>query len=59
MFGWLELLIVFGIVLLVFGASRIPDLAGSLGESVKEFKAGLKTNTDQENPDVFDEEDEL
>lgn len=56
MFGWFELIVVFGVVLLVFGASRIPDLANSLGESVHEFKAGLKTKTDDEDPDVFDED---
>jgi sec-independent protein translocase protein TatA len=58
MFGWFELLVVFGVVLLVFGASRVPDLAQSLGESVNEFKAGLNTKTGDDEPDVFDAEDE-
>lgn len=35
--GW-ELLLIFFIVLLVFGAKRLPDIAKSLGKSVQEFK---------------------
>lgn len=41
MFGWTELLIVFGVIVLVFGASRIPNVARSLGQSVNEFRKGL------------------
>jgi sec-independent protein translocase protein TatA len=36
--GPTELLIVLVIVLLLFGAAKLPKLARSLGESAKEFK---------------------
>lgn len=36
--GPTELIIVLVIVLLLFGAKKIPELAGSLGKSVKEFR---------------------
>ena len=36
--GGTELVIVLFIVLLLFGARRLPDLAGSLGRSMKEFR---------------------
>lgn len=39
--GW-ELIIVLLVLLLLFGASRLPKLARSLGQSGKEFKEGLK-----------------
>lgn len=39
--GYQELLIILVIVLILFGAKRLPDLAKSLGSSVKEFKKGV------------------
>jgi len=39
--GTTELLIVFGILLLLFGSSRLPKLARSLGQSVAEIKRAL------------------
>lgn len=40
--GGPELLIILVVVLLFFGASRLPGLARSLGTSAKEFKDGLE-----------------
>lgn len=39
-FGLPELIIILVIVLLLFGAKKLPDLAKSLGRSVGEFKKG-------------------
>jgi len=39
--GYQELLLILVIVLILFGAQRLPDLARSLGRSVKEFKKGV------------------
>ncbi len=39
--GYQELLLILVIVLIFFGAQRLPDLARSLGSSVKEFKKGI------------------
>jgi sec-independent protein translocase protein TatA len=39
--GWQELIIVLVIVIFIFGASRIKDIAKALGESVREFKKGV------------------
>ncbi len=36
-----ELIIILVIVLLVFGSSKLPKLARSMGEAQKEFKKGL------------------
>lgn len=42
-----ELLIIFGIIVLLFGAKKIPDLAKGLGKGIKNFKAEMK-DTDAE-----------
>jgi sec-independent protein translocase protein TatA len=40
--GFTELLMIFGIVVLLFGGSRLPKLGGAIGESIRNFKRGLK-----------------
>ena len=39
--GYQELLVILVIVLVLFGANRLPELARSLGSSIKEFKKGV------------------
>ena len=39
--GPLELLIVLGIALLLFGGARLPKLARSMGQASKEFRKGV------------------
>jgi len=43
-----HLLIVLAVVLLLFGAKRIPELAKGLGTGVKELREGLTTGEDAE-----------
>jgi len=38
--GPLEIIVILLVVLLLFGAKRLPDLARSLGKSLNEFKRG-------------------
>lgn len=40
-FGGWEIIIVLVIILLLFGARKLPDLARSIGASAKEFRKGL------------------
>lgn len=46
--GW-EWLVILVVVLLLFGATRIPALMRSLGASVKEFRKGLKEGEKEES----------
>ena len=39
--GWTEVLVIVLIVLLLFGAKKIPELMKGLGKGVKSFKDGL------------------
>ncbi|MDW8059000.1 MAG: twin-arginine translocase TatA/TatE family subunit [Thermomicrobium sp.] len=41
-FGWQELTIVLLIVVILFGASRLPELGGAIGRTIKEFRAATK-----------------
>ena len=40
--GVLELLIILVVVLLIFGPRRLPEMAKGLGQSVREFRKGIK-----------------
>ncbi len=40
-----ELLIILAVVMLLFGARKVPDLARSLGQAQREFKAGSDAAT--------------
>jgi sec-independent protein translocase protein TatA len=43
-----ELLIVLGVVVLLFGAKKLPDLARSIGRSTTEFKKGMQESSTDE-----------
>ncbi len=45
--GW-ELVIILVIILLLFGARKLPDLARSLGASAKEFRKGVDEGSTEE-----------
>lgn len=53
--GPTELLIVLAIVLLLFGSTRLPKLARSLGQASKEFKTGVKEGESADDLTVADE----
>ncbi|MBI4271960.1 MAG: preprotein translocase subunit TatA [Candidatus Rokubacteria bacterium RIFCSPLOWO2_12_FULL_71_22] len=54
--GYQELLIILVIVLILFGANRLPELARSLGSSVKEFKKGVNEAKTEETSTKKEEE---
>lgn len=47
-FGWMELLLILIIVLIVFGAGKIPQLGEGLGKAIKGFKKSVN------EPDAID-----
>lgn len=48
--GIWQLLIVLAIILLIFGARRLPEIGRSLGSSAREFKEGIGDG-DRRDPD--------
>ena len=51
-FGVPEILIILAVILLFFGAKKIPELARGIGQGIKEFK---KTTDDIDNQEIEDE----
>ena len=56
--GVQELMIVFLIIIVLFGAKKLPELAGGLGKGIKEFKKATKEAVDDEEPKKIDEREE-
>jgi sec-independent protein translocase protein TatA len=50
--GMQELLLIFLLVLLLFGAKRIPDIAHGLGRGIRDFKKALKDTQDEINKET-------
>lgn len=40
------------ILVLLFGAKRLPEIGGAMGKSIKEFKKGMKEGQDGDPPKV-------
>ncbi len=56
--GIQELVLIFLIVLVLFGASRLPQLGRGLGEGISNFKRGLKGDDNQALPADSPKEEE-
>jgi sec-independent protein translocase protein TatA len=46
--GGIELAVIVGVVILLFGGKKIPELARGLGKGIKDFKSAVK---DDEKPE--------
>jgi sec-independent protein translocase protein TatA len=45
--GWPEILLIVFVVLILFGAKRIPEMMRAMGQGVKEFKKATRDITDE------------
>lgn len=52
--GGPEVILILVVVLLIFGAAKLPQLARSLGASAKEFRKGVEDGVDDEDADASD-----
>lgn len=50
--GGAELIIILFIVLLLFGAKKLPDLAGSMGKSMREFRKASKEALEEDEAEA-------
>lgn len=57
--GITEALILLFIVLLVFGAKRLPEIGGSLGKGIREFKSSVKEVGNEVRGELEDADDAL
>jgi sec-independent protein translocase protein TatA len=51
-FGWMELLLILIIVLIIFGAGKLPQLGEGIGKAIKGFKKSVNEPEPAENPAI-------
>jgi sec-independent protein translocase protein TatA len=55
--GTTELIIILVLVLVIFGAGKLPQVGGALGKGLRNFKDGVKDiDEDKEDPDKIENE---
>ena len=53
--GLPELLVILAIVIVIFGANRLPGLGRGIGDAIRGFKEGMKTDDDKNEKDEKDD----
>ena len=53
--GFPELILIFVIVIVIFGTSRIPELGKGLGEGIRNFKKAIKDDDAKRNNSELEE----
>jgi len=46
--GWLEIALILVVVLIVFGANRLPQLGRAVGDTLREFKKSIGSQDNDE-----------
>jgi sec-independent protein translocase protein TatA len=56
--GTTELIIILVIVLILFGARRLPEIGRGIGEGIRNFKKGIRGKENDEQKKLEDKKDE-
>ncbi len=52
--GWQELVIIFAIILLVFGPRKLPEVAEAIGRSIRKFRTASRDARDELESNIDD-----
>lgn len=56
-FGLQELLVILAIVLIIFGAGKLPQIGKNLGKGIKEFKEAIRDGGGEDNQEKKKQEE--
>lgn len=56
--GGFELIIILLIVLVIFGAGKLPSVGGALGKGIRNFKKGIKDVDEEDDPEQIEKKDD-
>lgn len=52
--GWLEVSVILGVAILVFGPKKLPEMGNALGKTLKGFREEMNTSPDEEDDSALD-----
>lgn len=52
--GWLEVSVILGVAILVFGPQKLPEMGNALGKTLKGFREEMNTSSDEEDDSALD-----
>ncbi len=53
--GMGELLIILAVVVLIFGAKKLPQIGAGLGQGIQNFRKAVKGSEEGDNPELLEE----
>ena len=48
--GPVELILILGIVVIIFGAGKLPEIGGAVGKSIREFRQSVRPDDEEAEP---------
>ena len=57
--GWGEIVVIMLVILLLFGAKKLPELAKGMGKGIREFKKASSDISDELHRASYEEEEQL
>jgi len=55
--GMGEMLIILAVVVLIFGAKKLPQIGAGLGQGIQNFRKAVKGKDEVDEPDLLEEKD--
>lgn len=49
--GWLEVSVILGVAILIFGPKKLPEMGSSLGKTLQGFREGMNRSSEEDNLD--------
>jgi len=53
--GWLEVSVILGVAILIFGPKKLPEMGNALGKTLKGFRNEMNAPQEEEDDSEFDQ----
>ncbi|AFZ50063.1 twin-arginine translocase TatA/TatE family subunit [Dactylococcopsis salina] len=50
--GWLEVTVILGVAILIFGPKKLPEMGNALGKTLKGFREEMTSSSDEDDSEL-------